>query len=78
VWQPSARTGSPPNAVLAYESDGEIVNVVVEFIDADIDEGDVTYTLRYLQGELPPKIGPVDIFIDDAVLGGDLPNSLRG
>lgn len=56
----------PPNAVLAFLEAGEDEpqDAVVVLRDPRIGDGDLTYSIEVLEGEVPAGSGPVSLFID--------------
>jgi len=56
----------PPNAVLAFLAPGEDVpeDAVVVIKDPRIQDGDLSYSIDVLEGEVPALAGPVTLFID--------------
>lgn len=71
--------GNPPNATLAILDDGsgEIEDIVVTIQNPRLTEGDLTYTVKVLDGTPPATGGPSSLFID--VIGRPLtPLSVAG
>jgi hypothetical protein len=68
-WSEGAEGGKsfaeePPNADLALlEGDG-LANVVVTLHDPKLADGDLSYRVDVLEGELPASGGPASLFID--------------
>jgi len=54
----------PPNATLSIFSAGKVTDTVVVLHDPVLKGGNLSYTVKVLEGELPPKGGPVALFID--------------
>jgi len=56
----------PPNAVLAFVQPGEAVpgDAVVVISDPRLDDGQLSYAIKVLDGTVPPTGGPVTLFID--------------
>ncbi len=68
---------NPPNAALSIFGDGEIHDVVVELYEPVLADGNLTYRVDILDGELPADGGPSSLFID--VIGRPLsPVSICG
>ncbi len=56
----------PPNAVLAFLEPGDQVpeDAVVVIEDPRLKDGQLTYSIKPLEGTLPAEAGPVTLFID--------------
>ncbi len=56
----------PPNAVLAFLEPGDEVpeDAVVVIQDPRLEDGQLTYFIKPLEGTLPKEAGPVTLFID--------------
>ena len=56
----------PPNAVVSFLGDGDIVpeDVTIELSDPHLTEETLTYNVKVLDGTLPAKAGPCSLFID--------------
>jgi hypothetical protein len=56
----------PPNAVLAFLEPGDEVpeDAVVVIQDPRLENGQLSYSIEPLEGELPTQAGPVTLFID--------------
>lgn len=54
----------PPNASLAFRSEGKQQVVVLELMEPTFSHGNLRYTTRLLEGELPERFGPATLFID--------------
>lgn len=54
----------PPNADLSVIEDGVLKQTVVELRDPVLEGGDLHYTVRIIDGELPEIGGPASLFID--------------
>ena len=67
----------PPNADLSILSDGESLQIVVVLMNPRLGDGDLTYDVEVLEGEMPAAAGPASLFID--VVGRPLtPVSVAG
>jgi hypothetical protein len=54
----------PPNATLSIFTAGKVTDAVVVLRNPVLKGEDLSYEVKILQGELPPKGGPVALFID--------------
>ncbi|NJL50219.1 MAG: hypothetical protein HC909_00340 [Blastochloris sp.] len=54
----------PPNADVSLLSHGKLEQIVVVLQDPVLEDDDLTYTVRVLEGELPAKAKDVSLFID--------------
>ena len=56
----------PPNAVLSFLEDGDMVpeEVTMTISDPQLDGDTLTYTVDILDGMLPSRSGPCSLFID--------------
>jgi len=56
----------PPNAVLAFLEPGDQVpeDAVIVIRDPHLENGDLCYSIEALEGTVPPRSGPVTLFID--------------
>jgi hypothetical protein len=54
----------PPNAVVAFVDRKEMVDAVVVLRDPRLTGSRLTYSIEILDGDLPPKAGPITLFID--------------
>lgn len=55
---------TPPNAVLSiFHTDG-VSDVVVELLEPELSDDQLTYTVIILDGEMPASGGPNSLFID--------------
>ena len=54
----------PPNAALALLEESDKPPVAVELISVALEEGNLVYKIRILDGDLPAQSGPVSLFID--------------
>lgn len=54
----------PPNAVLSLFEPDAVNDVVVVLHDPVVDDGDLTYAIDVIEGELAATDGPVSLFID--------------
>jgi hypothetical protein len=54
----------PPNADVSILSRGKLEQIVVVLQDPVLEDDDLTYTVRVLEGELPAKAKDVSLFID--------------
>lgn len=67
----------PPNALLSIFTEDEVLDVVVVVSDPTLSNGDLTYSIEVLDGDLAPSSEPVNLFID--VIGRPLtPMSVAG
>ncbi len=60
----------PPNAALALSSEPGKAPVIVELVEVAMNEGNLVYEMRILDGEMPAESGPVTLFIDPRSWGG--------
>jgi hypothetical protein len=68
---------NPPNALLSIFAEDEVIDVVVVVGDPTMSNGDLSYTIEVLDGDLVPSSEPVNLFID--VIGRPLtPMSIAG
>ena len=68
---------NPPNALLSIFTEDEVLDVVVVVGDPGLSNGDLTYSVDVLDGDLVASNEPVNLFID--VLGRPLtPMSVAG
>lgn len=68
-WSEGAAGGpsfesQPPNADLAFLEGGMMENVVVTLHDPKLENGDLSYRVDLLEGELPASGGAASLFID--------------
>ncbi len=54
----------PPNAALAILDETEKPPVALELLSVALQEGELVYKVRVLEGEVPAQSGPVSLFID--------------
>ena len=56
----------PPNAVLSFLEPGDDVpeDAVVVIQEPRLEFGELTYSIKVLEGTIPPQTGPVTLFID--------------
>lgn len=54
----------PPNAVLSLLEGDEVIDVVVVLRDPLLDDGDLSYEIEVIDGELVATEGPASLFID--------------
>ncbi len=54
----------PPNADVSILRDGEMVEAVVVLMDPRLDGPNLVYTVKMVEGELPPAAEDVSVFID--------------
>lgn len=67
----------PPNALLSIFTEDEVLDVVVVVSDPTLSNGDLTYSIEVLDGDLIASSEPVNLFID--VIGRPLtPMSVAG
>ena len=68
---------NPPNALLSIFSEDAVLDVVVVVGNPTMSDGDLTYSIEVLDGDLVPSSEPVNLFID--VIGRPLtPMSIAG
>jgi hypothetical protein len=54
----------PPNADISLLDDGKLTQIVAELQDPALVGDDLTYFVKILQGDMPPKAADVSVFID--------------
>lgn len=54
----------PPNATLAFLEDETLADAVVVLKDPTLVDGDLSYRVRVLEGEIPASAGAASLFID--------------
>ncbi len=61
---PDSFASNPPNAVLSIFHTDQVADVVVELMDPVYMDGELTYTVTILDGEMPAVGGANALFID--------------
>ncbi len=55
---------NPPNAALSIFHEDGVSDIVVELMNPEMVDGDLTYSVGILDGEMPASGGPNTLFID--------------
>lgn len=55
---------NPPNADVSIVAGNDLKQIIVELLDPVLVGDDLSYTVRVLQGEMPPAGADVSVFID--------------
>ena len=57
---------NPPNALISCFGDNGVSNLVVVLTEPELDDGDLSFAVEVLTGDLVPSHGPVNVVIDSA------------
>ena len=61
---PDSFQSDPPNADVSIVEDGQLRQTVVELQDPRLEDDDLSYTVKVIQGEMPATGAEVSVFID--------------
>ena len=62
----------PPNAVLSAFGKGNVANVTVELSEPRLSGGNLTYTVKVLDGSVPGRFDSASLFIDNIRMRGGM------
>jgi len=66
IWSQGKNSfaNDPPNATVSFLEDKKMKDAVVVLMEPELNDGDLTYRIKVLEGDIPNSAGAVSVFID--------------